>query len=329
MASIERTAYPFFKRNPSASELAQIYTPTDDEIAWAIRQVREPARRLSFLLLLKGFQRLGYFPALEAVPIAIMRQVRDTLRLSGHARPATLGARTLYRYHATIRQRLDVSAFRERGMHAATRAVGIAAGVMDNPADLINAAIEQLIKDKIELPAFSTLDRLARRVRALVNQRLFSLVQQRLTTEEAAQLDTLLDVDTGRRQSPLQLIKQLPKRSSLQHFQRLIEHIARLSNLMGDMHLLADVPEVKIKHFAAEAKALDAAELRDFGAPKRHMLLLSLIHRARIQARDDLAAMYIKRMNNLHRRAKEEMERLRVRHREKTEAIVATLADVP
>ena len=328
MASIERTAYPFFKRNPSASELAQIYTPTDDEIAWAIRQVREPARRLSFLLLLKGFQRLGYFPALEAVPIAIMRQVRDTLRLSGHARPATLGARTLYRYHATIRQRLDVSAFRERGMHAATRAVGIAAGVMDNPADLINAAIEQLIKDKIELPAFSTLDRLARRVRALVNQRLFSLVQQRLTTEEAAQLDTLLDVDTGRRQSPLQLIKQLPKRSSLQHFQRLIEHIARLSNLMGDMHLLADVPEVKIKHFAAEAKALDAAELRDFGAPKRHMLLLSLIHRARIQARDDLAAMYIKRMNNLHRRAKEEMERLRVRHREKTEAIVATLADV-
>jgi len=73
---------------------------------------------------------------------------------------------------------------------------------------------------RFKLPAFSTLDRLARRVRALVNQRLFSLVQQRLTNAEAAQLDALLDVDTGRRQSPLQLIKQLPKRSSLQHFQQ-------------------------------------------------------------------------------------------------------------
>lgn len=328
MASIERTAYPRFKRHPSTDELEQIYTPTDDELSLATRQVREPARRLSFLLLLKGFQRLGYFPVVDDVPLAIMRCVRDALRLSGHARPAVLEPRTLYRYHAAIRRWLGVTAFRDRGMHVAARAMGTAAQVMDHPADLINASIEQLIKDKIELPAFSTLDRMARRIRALVNQRLFNLVQQRLSPSDISQLDALLDVESGRRQSPLQLIKQLPKRSSLQHFQRLIEHIARLSNLVGEAHLLAGVPETKIKHFAAEAKALDAAELRDFGPPKRHLLLLSLIHRARIQARDDLAAMYIKRMNNLHRRGKEELDRLRVRHREKTETIVATLTDV-
>lgn len=74
-------------------------------------------------------------------------------------------------------------------MHVATRAMGTAAQVMDNPANIINASIEQLIKDKIELPAFSTLDRLARRIRPLVNQRLFGLVQQRLSQEEIRQLD--------------------------------------------------------------------------------------------------------------------------------------------
>jgi hypothetical protein len=39
---------------------------------------------------------------------------------------------------------------------------------MDNPADLINAAIDELIKQRYELPAFSTLDRLVGRVRTLV-----------------------------------------------------------------------------------------------------------------------------------------------------------------
>jgi hypothetical protein len=44
----------------------------------------------------------------------------------------------------------------------------VAAAVMDNPADLINVGIEQLVRDRVELPALATLDRLARRVRTLV-----------------------------------------------------------------------------------------------------------------------------------------------------------------
>lgn len=328
MTSIERTAYPLLKRNPTAQELDQVYSPADNELVFAYKQVREPTRRLSFLLLLKGFQRLGYFPTIADMPAAIKGEVRVALRLSGHTRPADLHLRTLYRYHAVIRQWLGVTQFRVRGMHVATRAMGTAGQVMDNPADMINAAIEQLVKDKIELPAFSTLDRMARRIRTLINQRLFNLVQQRLSEPEIQQLDALLNVEQGRRQSPLQMIKQIPKRSSLQNFQRLIEHITQLSDLVGDAHLLANIPETKIKHFAAEAKALDATELRDFTPPKRHMLLLCLIYRARIRARDDLAVMYNKRINNLHRTGKDELDRLRVRHREKTEAIVATLSDV-
>ncbi|MGP4021603.1 hypothetical protein [Saccharopolyspora sp. 5N708] len=35
MASIDRTAYPRFKRVVSARELAEAFKPTMDEIAWA------------------------------------------------------------------------------------------------------------------------------------------------------------------------------------------------------------------------------------------------------------------------------------------------------
>jgi hypothetical protein len=44
------------------------------------------------------------------------------------------------------------------------------------------------------------------------------------------------------------------------------------------------------------------------------VLILSLIQRARAQARDDLADMFIKRMNYIHRRGKDELERLRTRY---------------
>jgi hypothetical protein len=40
---------------------------------------------------------------------------------------------------------------------------------MESPADLINAAIGSLLQEQYELPAFSTLDRIAGRIRYLVN----------------------------------------------------------------------------------------------------------------------------------------------------------------
>lgn len=62
MASIDRTAYPQFKRNPVVRELVTAYTPTDAELAFVTENTRQPAHRLTLAILLKTFQRLGYFP---------------------------------------------------------------------------------------------------------------------------------------------------------------------------------------------------------------------------------------------------------------------------
>ena len=328
MASIERTAYPQFKRNPVVRELVVAYTPTDAELTFIADNARQPGHRLILAILLKSFQRLGYFPAIDEVPAGVIRHLRNALRFRVQIKPADIAPNKRYRYFQRIRAYLQVRAYADGGLDVAARAIHEAAAVMDNPADLINVAIEQLVRDRIELPAFSALDRLARRVRTLVNGRYFALIDKRLTADEKQRLDDLLVVTDARIKSPLQAIKRLPKRSSLQHFQELLDHIAALDELVGSERHLADVPELKRKHFAAEARVLDAAELRDFGPAKRHALLLCLIHRARVQTRDDLAEMFIKRMGNLHNRGKEELERLRARYREKTEAIVATMSDV-
>jgi len=85
---------------------------------------------------------------------------------------------------------------------------------------------------------------------------------------------------------------------------------------------------VKVRHFAAEARSLDAAELKDINAPKRCTLLLSLLSRAQVQGRDDLAALFSKRVARIETRAKDELALIRERQRETTEALVGAFADV-
>ena len=70
---------------------------------------------------------------------------------------------------------------------------------------------------------------------------------------------------------------------------------------------------------------LDAAELKDFSPPKRYALLLSLIQRAQIQARDDLAEMFGKRVARFHAQAQQELELIRARHRALTDELIGTL----
>ncbi|TBR12685.1 MAG: DUF4158 domain-containing protein [Rugosibacter sp.] len=80
MASIEHTAYPRFKRSPSARELEALYTPTSDELSFA----RKAQPRFGLLLLLKAFQRLGYFPA-----VAVRKTSRPhTARIRDESQPA-------------------------------------------------------------------------------------------------------------------------------------------------------------------------------------------------------------------------------------------------
>ncbi len=176
MASIERTAYQRFKRNPTLKELRDVYSVTPEENQFAHRVAKGAVPVLSLLIMLKSFQRLGYFPRPKDIPSGVINHIRACLNLSKDIEP-NFHSKSLYRHQKAIRDYLNVYSYGKYALHIATSAVHKAAQVMDNPADLINVAIEELIKERCELPAFSTLDRLVRRIRTLVNYRLFHIVQ--------------------------------------------------------------------------------------------------------------------------------------------------------
>ena len=63
MPTVHETVYPRLKSSPSRRELVDLYTPTEAELELAERSSKGETARLAFLVLLKTFQRLGYFIA--------------------------------------------------------------------------------------------------------------------------------------------------------------------------------------------------------------------------------------------------------------------------
>ena len=78
MASIERTAYPRLKSNMSQKELMNRYTASIDEINHIHSVVRGNSSKISYLVLLKCFQNLGYFPSINEVPFTVIKHINPT-----------------------------------------------------------------------------------------------------------------------------------------------------------------------------------------------------------------------------------------------------------
>ncbi|TMD76012.1 MAG: DUF4158 domain-containing protein, partial [Chloroflexi bacterium] len=146
MTSIERTAYPRFTRAPSVKELREIYTPTSTDIAFVATTARGPAQIFGLMILLKVYQRLGYFPKPETIPGAIIGHIRAVMKLPADLVPDIASNHTLYRYYAAIREHLEIQSEGKHIRHVAAQAMHQAAQVMENPADLISAAIEILVE---------------------------------------------------------------------------------------------------------------------------------------------------------------------------------------
>ncbi len=155
----------------------------------------------------------------------------------------------MYRHQKEIRQYLQVSTFGKDALHVATKAIYKASYVMDHPPDLINVAIEELIKGHYELPAFSTLDRLVRRVRTLVNNQLCHTVMNRLSNQEKHKLDELLRTSQETKHSSFNYFKELPKSPSISHMKELQNKLDFITSFMSNIEeLLKEVPNSKVKN---------------------------------------------------------------------------------
>jgi hypothetical protein len=153
MASIERTAYPRFKRNYSKKELQRIYTPSLEETHFHCI-ARGSENLLAAAVLLKSFQRLGYVPKIHEIPKGIAEHIHDSLNLSPDLSLDIRLSRSTRRHQQEIRKYVNVIPNGKETRSIMIRILTEVAKVKDHPPDLINIAIEELIKTAVSCRAF-------------------------------------------------------------------------------------------------------------------------------------------------------------------------------
>jgi TnpA family transposase len=107
----------------------------------------------------------------------------------------------------------------------------------------------------------------------------------------------------------------------LKHLNVLLEHDLR-SEAFGK------IADVKVNQFAAEARSLDVASMRDFAEPKRLTLAAALVLVQVGRAYDDVADMFIRLVQRMHAKAKEALRLYREEKAAETDELVKTLHSV-
>ncbi|MES0139624.1 hypothetical protein NKJ88_32625 [Mesorhizobium sp. M0016] len=222
-----------------------------------------------------------------------------------------------------------MAAYSETAEQLVSVTVLAAAETMSDPADLINRGIEALGKASIDLPAFSTLDRLVNHLRTQVHTRMYDQVAVRLTADVVAALDGLLTVPPEAATTPFNRLKQTPGPARPETIRLWIERLHWLNNLIDPDPPLADITHTKLRQFAAEARALEVSELLAIARPgRRYLLVLSLLRQVHAQCRDELIEMLLRRVRKTQAAAKEKLKAFQEQHRDVEEKLIAVLGEV-
>ena len=185
MPTCAETAYPRLKNQIREKELTEIYTPTREELNLASQYTRKSSTQLGFLVLLKTFQRLGYFVAPSIVPEAIVKHISRCAALDCPVSvlPSYEASGTRWRHITLIRKYLSINPYDAEARRIIVKSMADAAKTKNDLADIINVAIEELVHHRYELPVFSTLVRAAKRVRPTVDRAFYRQVRQHLNQE--------------------------------------------------------------------------------------------------------------------------------------------------
>jgi len=330
MAGINETAYPRLKSCPTAKELASVYTPSLDELAFAEANARRPAPKVGLLILLKTFQRLGYFVPMSQVPAVIVQYIATVAGFTTVPRGLDAYDDTSARLRHTgrILAFLRVTPYAEGAEAAMTAAATEAAATKNDVTDIVNVAIEELVRQRYELPGFTTVLKAAKKARVTVNGAYHRAIYQALGEVGRTKVDVLLAGASRAVKSHWDRVKQEPKSPTVGHMREFADQLNFLRQHDLGETAFAALPDIKFRQFAAEARSLDSASMRDLATYKRYALAAALIRIQTARALDDIAEMLVRRMQKIHSHAKEALKQYHLSQVEQTHALVAMLREV-
>lgn len=328
MSAIQDTAYPRLKHAISLEELEAFYSPSPEELGFALVHTKELASRVYLLLSLKSFQRLGYFAPTSQIPKAIVKHIAQKLGISLNLKKLRAYDRSLSRkrHRDLIRNYLGVQPFGEEAQDLLKLVLSQAARAKNEDGDLINIAIEELLHYHYELPAFKTLRRLVIHLRYQIYEELYAEIAEALGESNRQRLDAFFEQEEN--YESWNRIKADVGRPTLGEFKLWMDRYEWLKGFGIGVELRTLLPQAKLDAFAAQALSLDGAKLRFLKAEKRHAIVASAMSVQLAQALDDVAEIFIKRLLKLHQNAREAQAQYRQETQAESDELIGILLDV-
>lgn len=326
MPTIDDTACPRLRASIPRVELDYFYTPTQDEIDLSKVATRLPSSQLGFLILLKTFQRLGYFTIVAKVPNQVTKHIMKSSGLA-HVELNDLvsygQSSSRWKHQDLILSYLKVNPYSKEGEAIVIEVMRKAVQTKDDLVDLINVSVEELIRKSIELPGFSILLKKAKKIRSEWNENFFHKVNHGLTPSQKSYIDKLFFKKDAT--SDWDLLKQDTGNPTLENLRTHLGKLKKLDGLSITSELLKEIPNTKIERIAAEAKTFDIWRMRRFSPEKRYSLALCLFVNSRSQVLDDFGQMLVKKLRRFHADAYADLDEWRIRHQSKAEELIGKL----
>src|SRR5208282_869600 len=168
---------------------------------WAPTVARTLASQVALLVQLKIFQTIGRFRRASDIPAIVYEHVARQVGVEFGAAIAHPD-RTLYRHRPAVLRRLAVTSWGAIARELARSTMIKTARARTDPADIINTAVDELIRHRFELPALIALRRHAGAVHSQINAAQWAAVCDHLDEAKRSALDTLLVVDPKTQKSP-------------------------------------------------------------------------------------------------------------------------------
>jgi len=312
MPSIHETIYPTLSSRYSDKALHLNFTPTAADIAFVKSHAKQAQPQMFLLVMLKVTQHLHYIPQPEDIPYPVVKYIGSAFSENRSIQKKQLGAYrrtgTFLRHCRLLRNYLSLETH-DKKRSAFCEEVGVSlAGIKDNLVDIINALIESLIKNHFELPAFSKLEKLARRCRQIANEDLYHQICQTLSKDQVSYIASLFDVKDQEHESPWQRLKQEPEKPTVGHIREFLDHLSWLKAKAELLPSIESMPVSKRDHFRYEAMALHSSDMRNMKSSKRHALAVVLVKTQLAQAYDDLTNMLVRVISDLENEGKQNFQ---------------------
>ena len=196
-----------------------------------------------------------------------------------------------------IRAYLNIKPADKNARSIAFRAMEHAAYTKEDIVDVFNVGVEELVRLRYELPRFDHFLRLAYQARKKTNAGIYTAVYEAISKSTRNQLEHLLLVDPETNKSQWNLLRQDSGKVTLKEIDKAIERLKWVRSLdFPPFDPFSSIPYIKFRHFAMEAKSLNANRTGAIAQPKRSVLMAAMVKSALARTIDDIVIMMIKKV---------------------------------